>query len=470
MDAGPRGPTVFEPEMRHGWSLRGLVRLQPGWAPRMSRLTGLLFGSAAIASSLGLAQAAETLAPEPIDYVRICDAFGAGFSYSPGTDSCIRVGGYVKFGTAVGHSDFGSYNRIFPNSAWANFYSEVSLQLTGSSATEYGALTGFLDVRVQTGNDGSFSESLTQATNSAQKTAYIDSAYLRLGPLQAGYYTSLFDFGRGYTDTGAFGSDSTTDHIAVNYAAGGFGLSLSVEDQRDRGTAGSIPLTSHLAVIYVPQGAGLPYDVYADTSWAEGGSDNFPDIVAAATYASGIFSAKLAGAYVNHAIDRSGTGTLADPFTFTGVDGFAVGGSAEFALDRVSPGDRLFFSAAYGDNANSFTGISGNTAVAGLAGFQALGQADVAEGASWSALASYKHVWSPSLWSAVSGGYATYDGAGQWRGDTSLEAWRVVGSTGWSPAKSLDVMLDGQYSSVEGTGAVTDGDAWAVNLWLKRRW
>lgn len=43
---------------------------------------------------------------EPSDddphYERICDAFGEGFSYSPGSGACIKIGGSVKFGTSFG--------------------------------------------------------------------------------------------------------------------------------------------------------------------------------------------------------------------------------------------------------------------------------------------------------------------------------------------------------------------------------
>ncbi|MBN8999717.1 MAG: porin, partial [Rhizobiales bacterium] len=65
---------------------------------------------------------------------------------------------------------------------------------------------------------------------------------------------------------------------------------------------------------------------------------------------------------------------------------------------------------------------------------------------------------------------AEYDGDGTWRGADGLTAWRAVASTGWTPVKGLDVMLDGSYSSVDGSGTIDDGDAWAVNLWLKRSW
>ncbi len=159
------------------------------------------------------AQAADLTAAEPVDYVKVCDAFGAGFFYSPGTDTCIKVGGYVKFGTAFGNTDFGTYNSTYPKSQWSNFYTEASIQLTASSVTEYGNLTGFLDFRAQTGNNGSFTQSASQVVNSSTNSAYVDSAWLSIGPVKAGRFTSLYDFGRGYTDTGSFGSDQTTDHI-----------------------------------------------------------------------------------------------------------------------------------------------------------------------------------------------------------------------------------------------------------------
>lgn len=42
---------------------------------------------------------------EPTDdavFARMCDAFGEGFTYSPGTGACIKIGGYIKFGTSFG--------------------------------------------------------------------------------------------------------------------------------------------------------------------------------------------------------------------------------------------------------------------------------------------------------------------------------------------------------------------------------
>jgi hypothetical protein len=35
--------------------------------------------------------------PKPIEYVKICSIYGAGFFYIPGTDTCIKIGGWVRF-------------------------------------------------------------------------------------------------------------------------------------------------------------------------------------------------------------------------------------------------------------------------------------------------------------------------------------------------------------------------------------
>ena len=68
------------------------------------KLKSLLFGSAAVIAAGTGAQAADLPIVEPVEYVRICDAFGAGFYYIPGTDTCLKIGGYVR---AESHYVFG---------------------------------------------------------------------------------------------------------------------------------------------------------------------------------------------------------------------------------------------------------------------------------------------------------------------------------------------------------------------------
>ncbi len=55
------------------------------------KLKSLLFGSAAVLAAGTGAQAADLPTVAPVEYVRICDAFGTGFYYIPGTDTCLKI-------------------------------------------------------------------------------------------------------------------------------------------------------------------------------------------------------------------------------------------------------------------------------------------------------------------------------------------------------------------------------------------
>ena len=62
----------------------------------------LLLGAAAGFVAMSGAQAADLpVKAKPVEYVKICSAYGAGFYYIPGTDICLRVGGYVFVETGV---------------------------------------------------------------------------------------------------------------------------------------------------------------------------------------------------------------------------------------------------------------------------------------------------------------------------------------------------------------------------------
>ena len=50
---------------------------------------------------MGGAQAADLpVKAKAVEYVRICSLYGAGFYYIPGTDTCIKLGGYLRADTA----------------------------------------------------------------------------------------------------------------------------------------------------------------------------------------------------------------------------------------------------------------------------------------------------------------------------------------------------------------------------------
>src|SRR5258708_14727636 len=66
----------------------------------MKTIKSLVLGSAAALLAMSGAQAADLpVKAKAIEYVRICSLYGAGFFYIPGTDTCIKLGGYLRVDT-----------------------------------------------------------------------------------------------------------------------------------------------------------------------------------------------------------------------------------------------------------------------------------------------------------------------------------------------------------------------------------
>ena len=64
----------------------------------MKLVKSLLLGSAAGIAAVAGANAADLPSRKaaPASFVKICDAYGAGFFYIPGTDTCLQIGAYVR--------------------------------------------------------------------------------------------------------------------------------------------------------------------------------------------------------------------------------------------------------------------------------------------------------------------------------------------------------------------------------------
>ena len=71
----------------------------------MKTIKSLVLGSAAGLLAMSGAQAADLpVKAKAVEYVRICSLYGAGFFYIPGTDTCIKLGGYLRVDTTFNGS------------------------------------------------------------------------------------------------------------------------------------------------------------------------------------------------------------------------------------------------------------------------------------------------------------------------------------------------------------------------------
>src|ERR1700746_3705991 len=95
-------PTSYSHEGGVGMIIEGTNRPRPvgtGGTPNgPSRgLKRMLLGAGAGLLTVASAQAADLpVKAGPVEYVKVCSLYGAGFFYIPGTDTCIKLGGAVR--------------------------------------------------------------------------------------------------------------------------------------------------------------------------------------------------------------------------------------------------------------------------------------------------------------------------------------------------------------------------------------
>jgi hypothetical protein len=384
------------------------------------KLKTLLLGSAGALAVVGGAQAADLSVAEPVEYVKVCDAFGNGYWYIPGTDTCLKIGGYVQFDVAfhtaqaVDYAYSGTANPTaivqasgYHSAAW-EFRTEASLQVTAKSMTSYGPLTGYLEFRGKSDNANSSNNVLTGASGSPTsgntfalsdtRFAYLDSAWLELGPLLVGRTANVYDYGGGYNFDGSdLDADQAADQIRLTWAMSGFGVMLGIDDPRDR------------------WGTDLSFS-YA-----------MPEIVAAVTASQAHWDGKLSVGFAET----------------TFGSGFGVQAAVTIKLNEIAKGDALRLKAAW---AQSQVAKFTNNAASNSAG-----------GSVWSALASFQHFWSPEVYSAVTFSY--------YLPSSAANSWSLAANLVWAP-------VTGFFAGVEGTYTVTAGAAgvWAAKVRVKRSW
>jgi hypothetical protein len=169
-------------------------------------IKSLLLGSAAALVAVTGARAADAVVaaePEPAEYVKICDVYGAGYFYIPGTETCLRIGGYVRYD--IGAGDVGSFdgarspdmldNDGSSNGTWKK-NTRFTLKTWTGQETELGTLKTYTETRFNFGNSNDDGSSLgNPAVNKAVK---LEFAWVQLGGLRVGADESAFDTFIGY--------------------------------------------------------------------------------------------------------------------------------------------------------------------------------------------------------------------------------------------------------------------------------
>ncbi|MEM9332634.1 MAG: porin [Pseudomonadota bacterium] len=204
----------------------------------------LILSAAASIFLAGAAHAADAVVvePEQVDYVRICDAYGSGFFFIPGTDTCIRFSGFVRSAYEKLHID-GQINGALVNfvsfppiddldfTAWGN---RARLNIDTRNETDWGTLRAIYRLEAGQANTD---------VNVDMDAALISLAGFRFGYSGANYWSTNHDFGWVNAeavssnaggigvDDGFYGFDDGTV-LDYTWSSDGLAITVGIEDLR----------------------------------------------------------------------------------------------------------------------------------------------------------------------------------------------------------------------------------------------
>jgi hypothetical protein len=498
----------------------------------MKMVKSLILSSAAGLLAMGGAQAADLpVKAKAVEYVKICSLYGAGFYYIPGTDTCIKLGGYLRVETALNtnavytqgrNSGVGGANNQMSN--WYTARSRQDFNIDTRTATEYGVVRTYFDATFSW-TTGSYAETGANPNASAYSGAapvgnpsdggvaggslgvyyaFIQFAGFTMGKAVSQFSTPWVNYPGNNFDGLVGGGGTVTGVNQFTYTAqfgNGVSLALSAQDQVAYYHAGLINMSGIST-------AGIQAGAYGVNNIA---GSRVPDLVAAlrVDQAWGLFQASFAA--------HNNTPGYYGPTELTGKPDDKWGWAAQLALSikniPTGAGDTINVQGVYTDGATRYNiqdlsllgyqmyGGTSNPALYQSIGFggasdavftgtSAGNQSQLENVKTWGFRGAYTHNWDPYWNTAIYGAYAgiRYGNlgkgticafiAGAQPGVTTCNPDFNIAQAGiitrWTPVKNLTFSadltwthIDQKYAGVWAGAAVAASAKPATNYELK---
>jgi hypothetical protein len=241
----------------------------------MKMVKSLLLGSAAGLIAVAGAQAADLpVKAKAVEYVKICSLYGVGYYYIPGTDTCIKIGGYVRY-EAYHNEAGGLYAEGTPQGAFTRHGATLAMQarfrLTGDvrTQTEYGTLRSYFAFGVNALNNAGGALEVGGPTLAIA----LERAFIQFAGFTIGRSDTFFAFYNGAAyGLVPFGFDGSSGPSGLNVVAytwqfgNGLSATLSLEDQMahsapviDLGRANAVTSTAGVMGAGLFAQPGLPF-------------------------------------------------------------------------------------------------------------------------------------------------------------------------------------------------------------------
>jgi hypothetical protein len=200
------------------------------------RTRNLLLSSAAGILSITAAHAADLpVKAKPVEYVKVCSLYGAGFYYMPGTDLCLKIGGWTRAEIGYGYANsltWGPFNGNVNNRTTSQLVMRARGYITADAReqTAYGTARGYIAVGVSTTDVG---------LNTSANQFSANRAFVQFAGITAGLSQSFYDYYSvpAASYNGIYASSDTGDPgwWVFGYTAqlgNGLSASLSLEQRR----------------------------------------------------------------------------------------------------------------------------------------------------------------------------------------------------------------------------------------------
>ncbi|HHZ10056.1 MAG TPA: porin [Rhizobiales bacterium] len=306
-------------------------------------IKSLLLGSAAALVAVSGARAADAVVvaePEPVEYVRVCDVYGAGFFYIPGTENCLQIGGYVRYQMNYNNLDW-TETDVGPHSYRFWKLARFAPTFDVRSETEWGTLRAFAEVEFDW---NSYTWSARDVGTGAAQSTNLNHAFIELtgaGTLRLGKgdtpYARFLGYGNQFGPfVGSYGFRNSGEVSYTFHGGNGFSAVIAAIESSTGLFEPAVEVGARISQGWGTVGAMVAYDTPANAWSAKGVARVKMDAFSAGVH---VFYSNAANAYtvgnselsvLGHArVDLSNTFAVAASVQWFDRDLATSGGTAD---------------------------------------------------------------------------------------------------------------------------------------------
>ena len=442
-------------------------------------LNKTLLGSAAVIMAVAGAQAADLPSKKaaPATYVKICDAYGAGFFFIPGTETCVKLGGYTRAEAQYApgqniYSNAGALTQTAGSQDTSGFEVRGRLEADARTSTAYGVARSLVWIRATNSSGlrnanaastvyynnpglGSIAQTSNAVPTVSQANVTLERALVQWAGFTIGIAPENFADMPSIMYGSTLWAGYPNGMPQISYTAvlgGGLSATVALEDIKAGNYANEVTATPTNQIQYV---ANIRYD----QSWG------FVKLNGNLTNNSYWNDSAASSAGAMGAI---GTTPYTSGLGYKTKQGYAVGATVMFNLPMLAAGDKIWVSANYSDgdigqllsNGSIWSGspasggrIAGgaynaytNVIVTNLNGGTNNLAYAIGSTKGWNLGAVMTHYWDAKWRSNIAAQYVSLmppTSTVNVVGDGS--AWSAAGSLIYSPLKDFDIGLEVQY-------------------------